>query len=134
MVTVNYTHEYQYTPLSGFTYPALALTIRHAQSLDILGILDTGATFSLFSGDVALAIGITNINQGESRELRGANDSHFSAFGHDVELIIENNIIREMVYFPEHRLSHNLLGRTFLSNLQVGFRENEQQFYINYIP
>jgi len=130
---VNYTHQFNYRLLEDNSYyPVIVLTVSDKDDFEILAVIDSGATASVFSVQIAEAVGIENIFQGEERIFRLANGRSLIAYGHELTLIVENNKIKETIYFSETEIPRNLIGRTFLDKLQIGFREHHQQFYIRF--
>ena len=137
---VRYEHvfPYLYHPKSGEMQPVLPWDLvnpeRPAERITMDGYLDSGCSKSLFDGRLALAIGLD--------PTRGRSIPYTSATGVTVRGILmqvrlEHPLLGFFdleVGFSQVSLSRNLLGRDFLSLIQLGFRENRLELYISTVP
>src|SRR5262249_19749025 len=91
MYSLTYSHSFSYRPLpsTGLTQdlPALEIILRQgAQECSAIAVIDTGATFSLFSYEIGEALGLT-VNNGRRQPLSTLGGP-LVAYSHTVELEI----------------------------------------------
>jgi len=131
MEVVQYTHKYDYRILDDDKYPILVLTLKKI-GVDIPSVVDTGTESSLFSGDIARLLEIEPIQNGNRKSFASILGYSLDAYGHEVDFLVDNIPITDIIYFPEGKLPRNLLGRNLLAQLQIGFREYHQEFYLKF--
>ena len=132
MKVVRYTHKYNYRSLDDEDrHPILVLTLKKID-VDILSFIDTGTEYSLFSADIAQILKIDSIRNDNHKDFVSTIGYSLPAYGHKVNFLIDNIPITEIIYFAEVDLPRNLLGRNFLTHLQIGFREYHQEFYLKF--
>lgn len=125
--TLLFDHEFQYRPISGLDsglwFPALSVgLIGPSGGEDLLAIIDTGATYSLFDGRRARSIGL-ELTAGKSLQLTGLSGS-LPARMHSVILEILGSRFHCEVAFSEQEIRRELLGRHDLfSRVRFAFRE-----------
>jgi len=146
MYQVIYSHQFNYRPLPYIglqgqpcltsDLPALEVILRHgASEYADVALIDTGATFSLFSLQVAEVLGLSII-EGRREQLTTLGGS-FTAYAHAVELDIADgwSLGQVEVLFAERDIPRNLLGRTdFLVRVQLGLWERAGIIYLNSFP
>jgi predicted aspartyl protease len=131
-------HEFQYRSVPGLdaslVFPALTLgLVGPAGADDLIAIVDTGATYSLFDGRRAKSIGL-DLMSGKSIRLAGLAGS-LSARLHRVTLEILGSSIDCEVAFSEIDIGRELLGRHELfSRVRFGFREGISAGYFHPHP
>ena len=138
MVTVRYEHQFSYTidPLVG-PIPALQLEIatpEGARWLEAEACLDSGASRSLFDGQLAFALGLDLLAR-HTMPFLGTAGTRLNAVMHRVRL--RHDLMGEFeleVGFSTAPITRNLLGRDFFNLVQVGFRESQLTFYISTTP
>jgi hypothetical protein len=137
--TITYTYQFQYTyDPKGDPFPILPVRVLSTASpglvVEVDAYLDSGAERSLFSGTLAIPLGIDL--------LRGRRIAYFSAGGMRMDAFLHPVTIRHPelgqfdleVGFSSVALARNLLGRDFFNLVQVGFRERQLVFYITPEP
>jgi predicted aspartyl protease len=136
--TVLFDNEFQYRPVPGLDpnllFPALPVGVIGPQGAeDLLAIVDTGATYSLFNGKRAKSIGL-ELAEGRSITLTGLSGS-MPARLHSVTLEILGSSIQCEVAFSEWEIRRELLGRHDLfSYVRFGFREGISLGYFHPRP
>ena len=138
MHVVAYEHalEYPYDRY-GLRFPRLAMRLvspNGAEAADIDAYLDTGAERSLFSGHLAPVVGL-ELLAGKPVDFQSVTGAHLQARLHPVRLEHPAlGLFSIDVAFSVSGLSRNLLGRDFLAQIQVGFREAHQVFFVTAQP
>ena len=131
--SVNFDHEFQYRSVPGDDssriFPAISVgLIGPVGSVDLVPVIDTGATYSLFSGLRARLIGL-DLAAGEKINLVSVSGS-MPARLHQVTLEIFGSLIPCEVAFSEFPIRRELLGRhdlfsrvrfAFCEGLSVGY-------------
>lgn len=94
--------------------------------------LDTGASFCVFERKYCEALGL-QIETGLQNTVGTATGS-FSAFGHNITLIIENYEFDVMVYFAEdENFNRNVLGRRgAIENLKICIIDYDGKLYLSH--
>jgi Aspartyl protease len=131
VVTVNYpiTIEYRNIPSAGLQ-PAVEveLTLRE-QNARTVAIIDSGATHTVFSVEIAELLGIDDVTTGirvPASTLGGPFD--FYLFDLEIRFPIDQQTYSGQIGFSPRRTSRNILGRIlFFSLFEVGFRETQQR-------
>lgn len=92
--------------------------------------LDTGSKFCVFQPSYARWLGL-NLRSGVPERIRTATGS-FTAYGHEVRLIIGDLDWSATVYFAEpEEFPINVVGRVgFLDHLRIGLLDYEQLLYL----
>jgi len=131
-------HQFRYRSLPGLDpsslFPALQVSlIGPSGADDLLAIVDTGATYSLFDGRRAKAIGL-NLMTGKPIQLSGLSGT-LSARLHSVTLEIVGSRLECEVAFSEWGIKRELLGRHDLfSRARFAFREGLSLGYFHPEP
>jgi len=142
MYPITYSHSFQYRPLMYlgldgqvcFTsdLPALEVILRrNGVEYPCLALIDTGATFSLFSRQIGEVLGLS-LPDGRREQLATLGGAS-TAYAHTVELEIANGwSLRPIeVLFCEEDIQRNLLGRSdFLLHVQLGLWEYTGTIYL----
>ena len=118
------------------SFPLLQLVVRAAngQAVAVDAYLDSGASHSLFDGQILSGIGI-NLLDGLPRRYGAAIGAEMEARIHSIRL--EHSHLGNFdldIGFSMGPMSRNLLGRDFFDLVQLGFRENRQSFFIEPTP
>lgn len=110
---------------SGNNYPIVPLTLKFKQKKDLLALIDSGATVSIFKAEVAEALGI-EIESGKELYLGGVG-GHIKGYLHKVEVeIAGKKFVCPIVFSREYLVSFNLLGRQeFFKRFKIIFEENK---------
>jgi len=97
-----------------------------------VGILDSGATWTIFSREYAAILGIEDISSGRhdrATTLGGPVDFYF--FDLEVRLVVAGASFSGQVGFAAGHLARNLLGRNLVfSRFEIGFRETAQRVHL----
>lgn len=93
--------------------------------------VDTGAEFCLFQRELADRLGL-QVTTGHLLPLRTLN-SHFKAYGHEVQLSTLGLAFQVTVYFAEeYNLPRNLLGRNgWLQQVKLAVVDYEETLYLS---
>jgi len=139
MLEIAYDHQFEYAhDLDGERYPRLDLQIAKVTepelSIDINAHLDSGATRSLFSGRIGVALGI-DILTGPRVVFQATTGGILTARFHPVRLAHPDLGSFDLeVGFSTTNIRRNLLGRDFFDLAQIGFRERHLTFYVTSAP
>jgi len=136
LTTVTYTYDFGYVSTGGRSFPLLRLVVRAAngQAVAVDAHLDSGASQSLFDGEILSGIGV-NLLDGPLKRYGSAIGAEMEARIHRIRL--EHSELGNFdldVGFSVGPLSRNLLGRDFFDFVQLGFRENQQSVFIEPTP
>jgi len=110
--------------LYGIYFPLVRLQVYKGSDLiDISGLLDSGASISIFRKEVADILGI-KIEKGEKIDLGGVGGK-ITGYLHRLYIIIANKkLFIPVVFSEEYEVSFNLLGRQILfENFKICFEE-----------
>jgi len=120
------------------SFPGLLIRISNpldsSRALDVDGHLDTGAQRSVFNGWIANEIGL-DLASGARFGLTTTTGASVKARVHDV--VVSHEVLGDFrlnIAFTLSPIRRNLLGRDFLNMLQIGFRENHEEFYVTPSP
>jgi hypothetical protein len=132
--TVIYPFGFAYRYIERGFFPALQITVesreRIPQSVVVDAFLDSGAEASLFQGFIAQVIGL-NLFNGTQRRYASTSGIAIEARKHPVRLSHPGLGSFDLsIGFSTGEISRNLLGRDFFNLIQIGFRENQQTFFI----
>lgn len=104
---------------------------RGENAIVVPAIIDTGSTYSLFSGEIAVALGLEIINDRKQKlKTLGGN---IEGYPHVVNMeIVDAFVLGEIeVLFAADKLPRNVLGRSdFQRIVDVGFSETTETIYI----
>ena len=132
-MTVTYTHDFQYVEAGGDHHlPGLLLSVQapDGQAIEVDAFLDSGASHSLFNGEILPAIGL-DVMAGPVKPYQGVMGPPLEARLHHVRLIHEQLGDFDLeVGFSTVRIARNLLGRDFFDRIQIGFREHHLMFFV----
>src|SRR5712691_4386166 len=141
MVTVEYVHalNYMYDEIMGRQFPKLLLTLVNPKNLDVAietdAYLDTGAERSIFKADLARALDL--VFDSGLRMPYGSIIPSGGGYARIHLVILSHPDLGEFpldIGFAEGPHGRNLLGRDFFNLMQIGFRENQQIFYVTMAP
>jgi len=92
--------------------------------------IDTGASYCLFSAEIADALGLV-LERVLPMRFRTAN-SQFQAFGHEVDVSVLGIGTRSAVYFfADPAIDKNVLGRTgWLDRVYLGLAHHESKVFL----
>lgn len=94
----------------GRAFPIAPITLEFKNKKDLLALVDSGATVSIFKAEVAEALGI-NIETGEEIWLGGVG-GHIKGYLHKLKVeIAGKSFVCPIVFSREYTVSFNLLGR-----------------------
>lgn len=129
--TVSYAHKFEYRNIPGHEglYPALLLSISATESVDTVGVIDTGSVRTLFNGELAAAIGL-RLEDGTPQALYPINGGVLRTKLLKAHILFNGLEFDLDICFSEARVNRNLLGRDFLEKIQVGFREHHRLIYL----
>jgi hypothetical protein len=120
--------------LDGSPFPGLVVELQNAftgaKTLEINAELDSGAEYSLFQGQWALAIGL-DLFGGTPFALGLANGSSLDS--RILPVVITHGELGRFNFharFSTGPLRRNILGRDFFDLLQVGFDEHHSEVYL----
>lgn len=128
---IDFEHEFQYRYFGNLFLPALEVTlIGPVDEDELLAIVDTGATFCLFNGVRAAAIGL-ELSAGRLENLAGLAGGLLARI-HAVTLEIAGYRFDCEVAFSEQEIERELLGRqTLFNQVRFGFREGMSLAYFH---
>ncbi len=120
-------HSYK-TDQAGISVPVLVKS--GSNRVRLAASIDTGATFCLFRAELATELGL-DLPSGELKRFRTAN-SHFEAYGHEVELSVLGLTTFSIVYFfADSSINKNVLGRIgWLDRVRLGLVDHDSQIYL----
>lgn len=136
--SLSFEHEFQYRPIPGFSpshvFPAIPIgLIGPKRAVDMIAVIDTGATYSLLSGLRAQAIGL-ELSAGKRIHLASISGVTL-AFVHRVVLELFGTRISCEVAFSEMPIRRELLGRhDVFSQVRFAFREGLSVGYFDPRP
>ena len=138
MVLVNYPHSFNYRELPFGNFPIIQVRITRQDDpelgIDIDAYLDSGAELSLFNGDFLAALDISLINN-RPKPYSSTVGHSVTGYLHEVRLTVPNvGDFNLEIGFSDVPIRRNLLGRDFFNFVQIGFREHQQQYYLNTTP
>ena len=137
MMVAGYSHTFAYMDLGGGPSPALQLRVGAPGGevlIDVDAYLDSGASASLFSGDILQGIDL-DLLAGKLKRYHSTFGAGIEARLHLVRLSHEQlgSFVLE-VGFSTEPISRNLLGRDFFDRIQIGFREHQSAFFVEPSP
>lgn len=135
-VTIEYHHRFPYQypgDGGGDRFPGLLVQLRNPisqESVETVAHIDSGATTSLFDGELASAIGI-EVLAGRRFAFTFVNGGVLEARVHEVWLQHEHlGELQIPLAFSTGAVRRNVLGRDFLAYVQVGINERDLEFYV----
>lgn len=120
------TYSYKQS-FSGLYFPIIEFQIyRGTDLVDLLGLIDSGASISVFKPDVASLLGI-EIEKGEKKDLIGVG-GRIKGYLHKLSLRIANKkITAPIIFSKEFEASFNLLGRqNVFDKFKITFEEKKK--------
>ena len=131
---IEFDHEFSYRDLGKGLFPGLAVTlVGPAGEDDLIAIVDTAATYCLFNGIRAQAIGL-DLASGR-RETLSSLTGHLNGWIHRVELEILGSRFQCEVAFSDQPIPRELLGRhSLFEQIRIGFREGLSTGYFHPMP
>jgi hypothetical protein len=131
VVTVNYplTFDYRNIPSAGLQ-PAVEVVLAHGErTARAVAILDSGATHTVFSREIADLLGIRDVTAGTPVPVSTLGGRFtFYLFDLHVRLPGSDQGFSAQIGFSPGRIPRNILGRVvFFSRFEVGFRETRQR-------
>ncbi len=138
MVSVHYSLEFPYRIYQDELFPMVMIALKNPAtrgSIDQDAFLDSGASRSIFVGDVAPMIGL-NLLDGEPWEFRTNTGQPVHARIHRVEVVLGDGVpeFGLDLAFSTDTIQRNLLGRDFFRLLQIGFREAYAELFVEPVP
>jgi hypothetical protein len=137
-VDVTYNHTFGYRDSRHGFAPILLVTLALPAlpdlGIDVEAYLDSGATHSLFDGELAVALGLGLVS-GPPRHYYATTGDGVQAHRHSI--LLRHAPIPPFtleIGFSTSPIARNLLGRDLFNLLQVGFRERRSEFYIEPLP
>lgn len=134
---VNYDLRIPYHALPGLgLQPAVEVHLYYqGREQRVLGILDSGSPWTVFSQEIALGLGIVHVFEGD-RVTANTFGGDTTFFQFDLEMGVTVGAINKRfparVGFRPVHASRNILGRTvFFSNFQIGWRELAQEVFLS---
>ena len=112
----------------GNNYPIIPLSVEYSRKKqEILALIDSGATISIFRKEVADYLQI-NIKKGKEITLGGVGGK-IKGYLHDLKIeVAGKRFICPVVFSQEYSVSFNLLGReSFFKNFTITFLESKRQ-------
>jgi hypothetical protein len=96
--------------------------------VDVLALIDSGADYCLFSGEIAEIIGIENIRDGHKLDFFGLEGRSISFYSNDIEIQVGNYKFPCEGYFSYKYKGPPLLGENgFFSVFKVIFDFQEEE-------
>ena len=140
MVTVEYTHEFDYghTEKEGVC-PVIAVSMSPPEmssdeGVEVDAFLDSGASISLFNGSFLRGFDIDVMND-RGKVFTSTAGVPLTAYLHRVTLTLpELGTFNLDVAFSIDPIRRNLLGRDFFKLVQIGFRENQLKYFLISTP
>lgn len=131
MVTVNYplTFEYRNIPNAGLQ-PAVEVELTNGErNARAVAILDSGATRTVFSREIAELLDINDVTTGDLvRTSTLGGPCEFYLFDISMRFPINQAGFTGRVGFSPSRIPRNILGRDLIfSRFEIGFRETQQR-------
>ncbi|MEZ4526308.1 MAG: retropepsin-like aspartic protease [Desulfobacterales bacterium] len=119
---------YNYKPLSKIKIPSIALGIFYDRKwARAEALVDTGATYSVFSSEVADTVGL-KYQKGKKIPLINASGDKFYIYLNQVKVQIGKHVINAMLGFSDGLCPYNLLGRKdIFENFKICFDEKNSQ-------
>jgi hypothetical protein len=143
MVLVEYLHRYPYRDYAGRLFPFFVVTLRNPDNgleVEQDAFLDSGASRSLFRGEVAGMLGL-ELLAGEPLEFSTNTGQVVTARIHTVQIALPESEDQPgpqpfnlSLAFSLSDLGRNLFGRDFFDLVQIGFREHESEFFLSPDP
>jgi len=139
-VLINYQVGLEYQSLPGLgLQPAVEVHLYLGdRDTRVVGILDSGSAWTVFSEEIATRLGIDNVADGPPVSVTTfGGPSTFYQF--DLEMAVEiegiQNRFPAQVAFRQGHISRNILGRSvFFPRFQIGFRDRIQELYLSLEP
>ena len=140
MVTVEYTHEFDYghAEKEGVC-PVIAVSMSPAEmssdeGIEIDAFLDSGASISLFNGSFLRGFDIEIMND-RGKVFTSTAGVPLTAYLHRIKLTLPEFSSFDLdVAFSINPIRRNLLGRDFFNLVQIGFRENHSKYFLISTP
>jgi hypothetical protein len=131
VVTVNYplTFEYRHIPNAGLQPAVEVLLTNGERTARAVAILDSGATHTVFSCEIAELLGIEDVTTGNRVSTSTFGGPFvFYLFDLHIRLSGDDRDFSAQIGFSPGRTPRNILGRIlFFSRFEVGFRETRQR-------
>jgi hypothetical protein len=120
---------------NGSLFPGLAVELQNpvtgAKTVEVRAELDSGAEYSLFEGELAVAIGL-ELFEGEPFAFQLANGGSIDA--RILPVIVSQEPLGKFGFdarFSTGPLRSNILGRDFFDLLRIGFDEHQSEVYLS---
>ncbi len=119
---------YRYKSLPKSKVPLIPLGIFHDRKwIRTEALVDTGATYSVFSSKIADRIGL-NYQKGEKIPLTNASGKKFDTYLNQVKIQIGKHIVNALFGFSDGLCPYNLLGRKdVFDHFKICFDEKNYQ-------
>jgi hypothetical protein len=138
VVSVDYQYSFNYRQFGSGIFPVLQVRIARRddpeRGIDTDVYLDSGAQRSLIDGRLLGALEIDLLN--DKRQPYSSTAGHtITGYLHDVRLTIPNVGDFDLeIGFSDVQITRNLLGRDFFNLVQIGFREQQLEYYLDPAP
>lgn len=111
----------------GNYFPIVSVSLEFETKKDLLALVDSGATVSIFKAEVAETLGI-KIETGEEIYLGGVG-GHIKGYLHRIKMEVGGKkFVCPIVFSREYFVSFNLLGREeVFKRFKITFEENRGQ-------
>ncbi len=128
---LRFDHLFSYDPsLSGITLTIYLEVNSNIKTEPIDCKIDTGSTYCVFQRHYGEQLGLS-IEDGLPLTI-GTVTNPFIAYGHEVNLLLENYQTNVMVYFAKDFIPRNILGRHgFLENFCIALIDYEGKLYLS---
>ena len=131
---VTYTNRLNYRPHpgSGAMAPYVVVTLGGpgGESIDTLALVDSGAAFSLFDGQLAAPLGF-ELGEGRPVDYSLLSGDRLRAYMHRAYVEVDGLGYWSEVAFSEQQIPRNLLGRAdFFLRHRIGFSEHFQEILL----
>jgi Aspartyl protease len=135
MPTIDYPYSAPYLSAPGGALaPLLEVElIRGAQTARVLGVVDSGATVTVFNPEHANLLGIDNVEEGEAQSVStqaGSVDYYLFELEMQVQLNGHSNRFPCRVGFFATKKPRNILGRNYIfGHYKIGFWDSQGMMY-----
>lgn len=120
-----------YEMIEGVQLPIIRIIIK--EKISTLALVDSGASFSIFQGEIASEVGI-NLEKGKLVKVRGIGGT-IKGYQHILPIEVGNLKFKcKIIFSREYKEDFNILGRVnFFEQFElVGFRENHKETILEF--
>ena len=113
--------------LSVFPAATIILQTKEGEKLQVMALIDSGATISAMPKNIAPLLGI-DLKKGKKRKILGIGTKHIIGWQHDVTIQLGNNKVNLPIAFLDDNTTPRILGRMgIFENFTILFKEDKQQ-------